>query len=326
MFCRRWWLIGLVVCGGFSSVNALGQSGNGTESGAPDAASETDSQSERFIISTGQSDQALAALRPEQAIWLETNEHGRVLALLDRERGGAAKGAVIIFGDVGQTADTGLTGALREPLAEAGWAALSLGLPQPPNALLQWRESSASSPPMPSSDNGKEATMKSDTAAETDASAQTSAVIDVMEGDSVAKVRDAYQARLKDHLATAAQKLSDMGYGPLVFVGIGRGADAVTAYMLEQDDPDAMIWIAPKLTGAHLASLAEGNAGSAPAILDLVSTQGRGNEAATRRSSRLSRDKVAGYGQQTVAMPPQPKARDARQIVNRITGWMRSEQ
>lgn len=315
---RRLLILLTLCCGSLASQSVLGQSADETASGDNEAQDAKPDEPQRYIISTDQSDEALAKLRPDQATWLETRSHGRVLALLEREHRSPAKGAVIVVGDVGQTADTGLAGALREPLAEASWAAMSLGLPQPPEKLMQWREDGARDSSGMSS--GGDSEKESDGAKP----GKASAVIDVVAKEGVAQMREAYESKLMDHLAAAEQKLRSSGYSPLVFVGIGRGADAVAAWSLGQGGGALMVWVVPELSEKRLDALTADGAGAESVILDLASAQSSDKQA-TERRSRLRRRKAANYQQQMLAIPARPQAIDANEIAHRITGWVSRE-
>lgn len=283
----------------------------GTAPWTPVFSQEDDSESptERAIVSPGLDSEALAMAYPEQAVWLESERFGRALALFAPEQTALPEGAVLLLADEGQSADAGLAGAVRGPFAEAGWAAMTLGLPALPLALEQARKAERQQP-----DAGNV-----DTAPETQ-----SIMIDVMDSDELDDLGEHYRARIRGHLAAALVDLKARGYSRLVLVGVGRGAGHVISQVADgAARPPALVLIAPEFEAAERQPVTDSlRAVTNLSLLDIVSSRSD-RAAAKERQSRMKREGVTGYQQQAVAMGPQPLPRDARGLVNRVTAWLR---
>ncbi|MEX0604657.1 MAG: DUF3530 family protein [Marinobacter sp.] len=284
---------------------------------AQDEVEET--RSERVMVSPDVDSEALAKALPEQAIWLENERSGRALALFEAEQTAQPKGAVLLLADEGQSANTGLAGAIREPFAEAGWAAMTLGLPALPLVLDQARRAKQLQRSAVSEESAS-AEGQLDDEQETEA-----VMIDVMDSDELAKLGEDYQARVQARLTMAVDELTERGYERLVLVGIGRGASHVISHLAEGTAAQAAV----VMIGAEFES-AEGQpmidtlkAVPGLSLLDIVSSRS-GLAGAKARQSRMKREGVAGYQQRAFAMGVRPLPRDARGLVNRMTGWLRS--
>lgn len=330
------WIFGVVFGLGFAS--GVAAQSNETAGDAADA-NETASQQNtpdgkpagsktksRPFISTGLNSEALAAQRPDQAVWLDTGSHGRVVGLLEREAMAPAKGAVLVVADEGQTADSELAGALRQPLAAAGWATMTLGLELPPYPVIRAR----SLPPEAGSPEPTEEApvTGSETESGQPPAESGSIMIDVIDEADLDQLREDYREKLDTQVGAAISHLRGQGYQRVALVGVGRGAAPVARLAMNgigkgQGEPQALIWAAPILDNAALETLGGARA-SDLRILDLQS--GRASDAAaSTRLSTLRRAGFRGYDQQQVAMAPRPTAKDARQVASRISAWLQRQ-
>ncbi|WP_404365280.1 DUF3530 family protein [Marinobacter sp.] len=292
------------------------------ETGSPGSAS----QPERLSLSLGLNPEALAERYPDQALWLDTPEHGRAVVLFEREHRGDARGALLILADEGQTAGTQLAGALREPLARKGWAAMSMGLPPMPMALRQGleakreRSDQGASGPSP----GDESTADSERGeADREDGGEASVMIDVMAGEDLADLSDIYTQGIQAHLAAALRELRRQGYERLVLAGIGRGAEHVTRQAMAGGEGQlSLVWIAPvfQFDGEGTLAAELQTAGSID-LLDLVSSR-QDIRYARERAALMQRQQISSYSQQRLAMPGVPVSRNAGQVVNRMLAWL----
>ena len=277
----------------------------------------------RLMISTGLGSRALAARFPDAAVWLQNSEGGDELALLEREQRAPAKGAVLILGAEGQSAASGLAGAMREALAARGWAAMTLGLPVgpgdgPPPAPAQTSTQTAAEPdPAPTGGEAANPAL---------AASGESSVIDVMAKEPVADLTGQYRERVASTLSAARSRLQQQGYQRVVLVGVGRAAMPVWREAQTANGRSAeLVWIAPRFAAderqAWPASL-EGQ--SDWQVLDLAPARAQ-PEVASQRAAVFRRQGIQGYQQQAVAMAALPTARDARQVVSRLVAWLQRE-
>ncbi|WP_111498144.1 DUF3530 family protein [Marinobacter bohaiensis] len=313
---------------------AADSAGNGNDDSAPEK------PVERPFVSVGLGQEALAAQRPEQAVWLDAGAGGRVLGLLERESGSEAKGAVLVLADEGQSADTALAGALREPLAEAGWATMSLGLESPPYPLVRARREllRLDQMPKPREVAAGDAPVQ-DGAGEGDADAadpaqpqpqgepqanEDSIMIDVMARDDLDQLRNAYREQIQAQLTAAITHLRGQGYSRVALVGVGHGA-ALASRVAAQGvgagpgEPALLVWVAPRLDDDDLGAV-----GGAPRLrlLDLRSNASA-SDAPKAQKGQLKRSGMPGYQQQVLAMASPPASADAALVAGRVSGWLR---
>lgn len=263
---------------------------------------------ERAMVSPGLDSKALAMAYPDQVVWLESDRFGRALALFEPEQTAQPEGAVLLLADEGQSANTGLAGAVRAPFAEAGWATMTLGLPALPLALEQVRKAERRQP----------------NAANADATPEPESImIDVMDNDELDELGEDYRARVQGHLAAAVVDLTGRGYSRLVLVGVGRGAGHMISQMVDGAAEQAsLVMLAPEFEAAERQPIIDSlKAVTSLSILDIVSSRS-GRAMAKERQSRMKREGITGYQQQAVAIGPRPLPRDARGLVNRITAWL----
>lgn len=278
--------------------------------GASDPAS---APPERAMVTSGLDSEAVARANPQQAVWLDAGDSGRVLGLLEPEQTPSPNGALILLNDEGLSADAGIIGALRQPLAAAGWAAMSLGLPMPAYALQKARQVAAESPPAPS----PEAPATADTAPK----ASDSVMIDVME-KGLKGLTDAYRKQLRERLQAAIDELAKRGYSPIVLLGLGQGADVITRDVAaNRPSVSALIWLAPSFQTGRDQPLTELMKTVNQPVLELFSQREQSGDARQRRAL-MNRSGYRQYWQQPVAMALPPVRRDAAQVAARVTAWL----
>jgi len=272
----------------------------------------------RSMISTGLDTDAIAAKWPDAAVWLEPPEEDRVLALFNPESETPANGALVILADEGQSAASGLAGALRQPMARAGWAVMTLGLEPPPYALQQARRLQAASTPADSQEGANDV---------------GSVMIDVMDSLDVEELEDQYRTRIQKALSMAVGNLEGRGYERMAVAGIGLAASHV-ARMASTDDGDAsaLIWIAPVFDRSDSAALTDWLSGAGQIrVLELHSSrapktmEGVGLRSPKQRESAFRREGITTYTRQPVAMAERPEPRDAPALANRISAWLTSD-
>lgn len=280
----------------------------------------------RAMISTGLDSDAIAAKWPDAAVWLELPEEDRVLALFEPESDTPAKGALVILADEGQSSASGLAGALRQPLAQAGWAVMTLGLEPPPYALQQAHRQQAAS----AADVSQESAANGNGE---DADNVGSVMIDVMDSVDVEELEDQYRTRIQKALAMAVGNLVDRGYERVAVAGVGMAAGHVARMASTGGgDASAMIWIAPVFERSDSAALTEWLSGAGQiSVLELHSSraskivEGAGLRSPKQREAAFRREGIATYARQPVAMPERPEPRDAPALANRLSAWLASD-
>lgn len=277
---------------------------------------------DRPMFSTGVNAESIANNRPDSAIWLTDDDQNRVLALFQPEQESPARGALLILSDEDMSAATGMADALREPLSEAGWAVMTLGLPAPPFAVQQWLRQQNNSRQEPAE--------HSEEPQESDANnGESSAMINVMEDESPDDALGQYRDRIMSALTAGVDELDEREYQRIVLVGIGRAAGHVTRQVREDGRASNLIWIAPQFYRDESSGLTELlAAASSPSILELYSTlpgEKTADRSADERASALERAGISGYRRQPVAMSRQPQPREAGMLANRMSAWLRSQ-
>ncbi|WP_168203202.1 DUF3530 family protein [Marinobacter fonticola] len=325
---RRWRLLSIVLGAlGTASVAAQTTEQAETEGNAGDVAKEAPATASpsRPFISTQLHSESLAAQFPGQAVWLDVGGDDRVLGLLEREIESPAKGAILILADEGQTADAALAGALRRPLASAGWAAMTLGLEPPPYPLVRARNQ----PPAAPKDAGEAVQSPEQGEGNATGSAETAgdagSVIDVIDKADLDQLRQDYRDKLDAQIGAAIAHLRAQGYQRVALAGIGHGAAPVASSSLNgsgagANEPQALIWVAPTVEAADLDALAGAQAAELQ-VLDLRSSR-TPDRAANEHRSAVRRSGFRGYAQQQIAMQARPTAQDARQVASRISAWL----
>lgn len=280
----------------------------------------------RAMISTGLDSEAIAARWPDAAIWLEPPEEDRVLALFQPETDTPARGALLILADEGQSVASGLAGALRQPMARAGWAVMTVGLEPPPYAMQRARRrQAATSPEMSRGDTDNDGTGNTDAA--------ESVMIDVMGSVDVDELEDRYRTRIQKTLSVAVGALNDRGYDRVAVVGIGMASGHVARMAATAGgDVSELIWIAPVFAHSDSAGLTEwlSEAGQIR-VLELHSSrvaetaEGAGYRSPKEREAAFRRAGITAYNRQPVAMAERPEPRDAPALANRLSAWLMSD-
>lgn len=282
-------------------------------------------EAKRAIISTGLDSDAIATKWPDAAVWLEPSEEDRVLALFEPEAETPAKGALVILADEGQSAAAGLAGALRQPMARAGWAVLTVGLEPPPYELQQaYRQRGVSAPEVSqeSAANGNDE----------DADNVGSVMIDVMGSVDVEALEDQYRTGVQKALSVAVKNLADRGYERVAVAGVGLAAGHVArmAGAADSGDVSAQIWIAPVFYPGDSAALTEWVSGGGQIrVLELHSSRlpemvEGGSTSPRQREAAFRREGITTYTRQPVAMAERPLPRNAPALANRLSAWLAS--
>ncbi|MEP1215270.1 MAG: DUF3530 family protein [Marinobacter sp.] len=278
----------------------------------------------RGMISTGLDSNAIATKWPDAAMWLEPPDEERVLALFEPEADTPAKGALVILADEGQSAASGLAGALRQPVARAGWAVLTLGLEPPPYELQQaYRQRAVSAP----EESQESAANDNDKGADN----LGSVMIDVMDSVDVEELEDQYRTRVRKALSVAVKHLADRGYERVAVAGVGLAAGHVArmAGAADSGDVAAQIWVAPVFYPGDAATLTEWVSGTGQTrVLELHSSrlpemmEGAGVMSPRQREAAFRREGFSSYTRQPVAMPERPLPRNAPALASRLSAWL----
>lgn len=285
----------------------------------------------RPIISTGIEAETIARNHPDSAVWLASDTEGRTLALFQAERELPAKGALVILADEGMSAASGVADALRDSLSRAGWAVITLGLPQPPFAVQEWlRQQNNAAPGSADGAVDKQAAKENPQAEQGQAAQeeQSSVMINVMSDVMPDKALTQYRNQVVASLTAAVDALKKREYQRVVLAGIGRASGHLTRQLLEDERVSDLIWIAPHFYTDESDGLTELlAAATSPSVLELYSTFSADrtlDRAADEREAAMARAGVKGYRRQPVAMTRHPKAREAHKLANRISAWLQS--
>ncbi|NMT62419.1 DUF3530 family protein [Marinobacter orientalis] len=293
----------------------LARDDSASEAGAADTSS---ADRKRGMISTGLDSDAISAKWPNAAVWLEPPEEKRVLGLFEPEADTPARGALVILADEGQSAASGLAGALRQPMARAGWAVMTVGLEPPPYAVQQARRQQATAPP----------DVSPESAGDTEATA--SVMIDVMDSVDAGDLEDRYRARIQKVLSVAVAELTDRGYDRVAVAGVGLASGHVARMATSADgEVSALVWIAPVFTRSDSVELTGWLSGARQIrVLELHSSRamntvgGAGPGSPEEREAAFRRADIAAYTRQPVAMAERPAPRNAAALANRLSAWL----
>jgi len=303
----RWWLltVGLIAA---TALPALAQEG-GEQSDTVSGQAEPDPASpSRALIWTGAGEQGLSQAFPDAAVWLELEEGERALGLFYPETRLPAQGAVLALADQGETAASGLVGAIARALAARGWAVLTLGLEAPSPVLERILAGRSAAPdPDPGGEAGAESVM-----------------IDVMEAEIPDNLEARYRSRVSGALAAGLAELVERGYESPALLGIGRAGIHVTESVLEGANASALIWVAPRFYPADQEELPERLGSLDTALLHLHPAGPERGNPGWNAGERLLRAGVPGYQRQPVPWfsPPSEALGDA--IASRIAAWLES--
>ena len=287
LWCR--WVL-LAVC--------LVISGAAGADGAGDAAAETSMQARSGVFS-GLGELALSRDFPDEAVWLELAGGGQALGLFRPATREPALGALVLLGNVGETAASGLAGVLAGQLAKRGWATMALGL-EAPSPSLQ-RLLGRTPEPVSESDNSAGDTLPV-----------------VMEGAKLddAGQEEAYRERVREILLAALSELTGRGFERPVLLGVGYACDHLAFWPENAGSAQALIWVSPAFyprTRGGLKAWLEALTGMT--ILEL---------SATASGNRGYWPGAATYSYQTITITQPPTAADGGMIAGRIHSWLKS--
>lgn len=276
---------------------------------AGDAPAEAAPAPSRLTIASGLGERDLARRYPQQAVWLDLGEGDQPLALLALERQAEARGAVLIVGDEGQSAASGLHGAMRSLLADEGWATMVVALPPAPVVLGAEAALEAEHPP-------------GDEAGNAEPAPEASAMIDVMATPNVQARMQTYRERVQTLLATAVDELSGRGYPRIVLVGVGQAAwPVMQAAIGGGGEPRELVWVTPRFAGSGEAWQSGLEGLDDWPILDLANTLAD-PELSRARAAVFIRQGMTAYRQQRLLLADPAAGREAPAVVNRILAWL----
>ena len=263
----------------------------------------------RSLIWTGTGERGLSQTFPEAAVWLELEDGERALGLLYPETRMPPQGAVVLLADEGETAASGLAGAVARALAARGWAVLTLGLEAPSPALQGILAQPLVNAP------GQEANEEAPT---------ESVMIDVMESDTADDLEARYRNRISRALEAGVAELTERGYEAPALLGIGRASIHVTNRILEGASASALVWVAPQFYPADHVDLPERLTSLGIPLLDLYPPGSGGGEPGWSAGEKLMRAGVDGYRRQPIPWfsPPSVALGDA--IASRVAAWLES--
>ncbi|WP_228152844.1 DUF3530 family protein [Marinobacter guineae] len=263
----------------------------------------------RFLIWTGTGERGLSQTFPEAGVWLELEEGERALGLFYPEIRLPARGAVVVLADEGETAASGLAGAMARALSARGWAVLTLGLEASSPALQRILVRPVVSAP------GQEVNDEAPT---------ESVMIDVMQPENADDLEARYRNRISQVLEAGLAELIDRGYETPVLLGIGRASIHVTNRILEGASASALVWVAPRFYPVDRVDLPERLASLGIALLDLHPAGSRGDEAGWSTGEKLLRAGVGGYQRQPIPWFSPPSVALGDVIASRVAAWLES--
>ncbi|MDC0662315.1 DUF3530 family protein [Marinobacter sp. SS21] len=286
---------------------------------------------ERLTVATGLGQSALAERYPQAAVWLENSDGGSELALLEPAHQPQAEGAVLLLAGEGLSGGGGFEGAVRQLLAERGWAAMTLGLPLAPlterlaRPVREVPESEPEPEPEPEHEPEPEPEQepeKGAAAADVPAVPQQSVMIDVMAAPAPEQRLEHYRERVRSTLAAAQAELHARGHQRVVLMGVGQAAEPVMQAALASGEPGELVWIAPRFPVATETDWPGRLAGLERwPVLDLTSSL-NDLAAARARAAAFRRQGLVGYQQQVSVLALPLTARDAPRLVNRVVAWL----
>lgn len=296
--------------------------------GAP-AAAEISPQ--RIIVTTGQGTRALLQQQPQATIWLAVDgaDGGQrsVLGLFFTPLTEAETVAVVVLADEGHNAGQGFLAALAQGLADRGLAALTLGLPPPPGRLGQLMEQPLPLPKAPAAeDDASQAPLaEAVQAGEAGSNAASDAMLmGVLPGARLSEAELQYRLGVAAELRAAIGYLKRENYQHVVIVGVGRGANFVTA-LPELADSDGLVWLLPRFYPRDRQALVKrfAKATKLP-VLDLQAARGNSTQTARQRAALMNQVKVAQYQRQRVAVQEPAQVRHGDALASRIASWIQA--
>lgn len=251
----------------------------------------------RSGVFSGLGELALSRDFPDASVWLELADGGQALGLFRPAAREPALGALVLLGDVGETAASGLAGVLAGQLAERGWATITLGLEAPSPSLQRLLERVPEPVPEPDSSTGD----------------ALPAVMARAEGDDTGQ-EDEYRERVREMLLAALSELTGRGFEQPVLLGVGYACNHLAFWPENAGSAKAVIWVAPAFYPRTRDGLEDWLEGLTDMTVLELSAPASGN--------REHRPAVAPYSYQPVAITQPPSVPDAGMIAGRVHSWL----
>jgi len=291
---------------------SFGQDEADQASGAEDSAPATESAS-RSLIWTGTGERSLTQTFPEAAVWLELEEGDRALGLFYPEARLPARGAVLVLSDEGETAASGVTGALAAGLASRGWAVLTLGLESPSPVLSDVLMRPVAEEPSAETEAGEQ-------------EAPELVMIDVMASESADDLEARYRSRISQTLQAGLAQLAERGYETPAVLGVGRASIHVTNQVLEGADAAALIWVAPQFYPVDRPDLPERLESLSTELLELYPSGAVDDQTKWSMGMRLRRAGMSGFERQPIPWLTPAPGTLGDGIASRVAAWRDSSQ
>jgi hypothetical protein len=292
---------------------SFGQDEGGQASGAEDSVAPATEPASRSLIWTGTGERSLNQTFPEAAVWLELEEGDRALGLFYPEARSPARGAVLVLSDEGETAASGVTGALAAGLASRGWAVLTLGLESPSPVLSEVLMRPVIEEPPAETDAGEQ-------------EAPESVMIDVMASESADDLEARYRSRISQALQAGLALLVERGYATPAVLGIGRASIHVTNQVLEGADAAALIWVAPQFYPVDRPDLPERLESLSTELLELYPSGAVDDQTKWSMGMRLRRAGMSGFERQPIPWLTPAPGTLGDGIASRVAAWLESRQ
>jgi hypothetical protein len=292
---------------------SFGQDEGGQASGAEDSVAPATESASRSLIWTGTGERSLNQTFPEAAVWLELEEGDRALGLFYPEARLPARGAVLVLSDEGETAASGVTGALAAGLASRGWSVLTLGLESPSPVLSEVLMRPVIEEPPAETDAGEQ-------------EAPESVMIDVMASESADDLEARYRSRISQTLQAGLALLVERGYETPAVLGVGRASIHVTNQVLEGADAAALIWVAPQFYPVDRPDLPERLESLSTELLELYPSGAVDDQTKWSMGMRLRRAGMSGFERQPIPWLTPAPGTLGDGIASRVAAWLESRQ
>lgn len=254
----------------------------------------------RSGVFTGLGELALSRDFPDQAVWLELADDSQALGLFLPAYRKPAKGALVLLGDAGDTAASGLAGSLRRQLSERGWATLTLALEAPSPSLQRILETAPAPVPEASGDT---------------VSAAAPEVVAGADGHEAGPA-EVYGMRVRQMLAAALAELAGRGFEQPALLGVGHACNYLAFWPENAGSVKTLIWVAPAFYPLTRGGLKEWLEDLSDMTILELSAEASGN--------RGYRPAAAPYSYQPIAITQPPSVTDAGMITGRINSWLKS--
>jgi hypothetical protein len=272
------------------------------------AAPATESAS-RALVWTGTGERSLNQSFPEAAVWLALEEGDRALGLFYPETRLPARGAVLVLSDEGETAASGVTGALAAGLASRGWAVLTLGLESPSPVLSEILMRPVVEKSQAEADSEEQ-------------QASESVMIDVMASESAGDLEASYRRRINQMLEAGLALLVERGYEAPAVLGVGRASIHVTNHVLEGGNASALVWVAPQFYPVDRSDLPERLESLGSELLELYPSGNDDNQGEWSMGMRLRRAGISGLERQPVPWLTPAPGTLGDMVASRVAAWL----